>query len=440
MGARKISLLCEARTRRGARAAPVPVMLRDPRPNFASDAGLAPGRGYFCVRVLAAIAVPIHPADGKRRRKQRGKQRKRKRTTTRGDATHMSDEKTEQPSDQKLRKAREQGQVAKSTDLVEVACLGAIYLTLQSGEHYLADTLRAVVKDALDFCASDRSLHELAVAAADIGMHAAALLCGIAAIAMGAAFLALAPQTGLQMSFESVMPKFTSVSPGSGITKIFSMNSAIDLMKMTVKAAIIVAVMWQTIESAMPVVASALNQSIPQLIHVLWSVLMRILAVALGVFIAIGVFDFQLQKWLFIRKNRMSKDELKRERKENDGNPEMKGERKRLAKQLSQEGPKRGIANANVVVVNPVHYAVALRYDPVEFPLPVVLAKGTDEQALLLRRYATEAGVPIVANPPVARMLYKVPENQPVPEELFEVVAAILRWVDGLAIQPARTE
>jgi type III secretion protein U len=98
------------------------------------------------------------------------------------------------------------------------------------------------------------------------------------------------------------------------------------------------------------------------------------------------------------------------------------------------------VAGANVVVVNPTHYAVALRYDPTEFPLPVVLAKGTDAQALLIRRYATEAGVPIVANPPVARMLHKVPEKQPIPEELFEVVAAILRWVDGLAIQPATTE
>ncbi|CAB3769475.1 type III secretion system export apparatus subunit SctU [Paraburkholderia solisilvae] len=352
----------------------------------------------------------------------------------------MSDEKTEEPSEQKLRKVREEGQVAKSTDLVEVACLGAIFITLQAGEHYLAGTLRAIVQDALDFCASDRSLQQLGIAAADIGMHAAVLLCGIAAVALGAALCALVPQTGLQMSFEAVMPKFTAVSPASGITKIFSMNSMVDLIKMTVKAAIIVVVMWQTIESAMPVVASALNQSIPQLIHVLWSVVMHILAVAFGVFIVIAAFDYKLQTWLFVRKNRMSKDEVKREHKENDGNPEMKGERKRRAKEISQEGPKRGIANANVVVVNPVHYAVALRYDPVEFPLPVVLAKGTDHEALLLRRYATEAGVPIVANPPVARMLHKVPESQPIPEELFEVVAAILRWVDSLAIQPARTE
>ncbi|HEV3104153.1 MAG TPA: type III secretion system export apparatus subunit SctU [Trinickia sp.] len=352
----------------------------------------------------------------------------------------MSDEKTEEPSQQKLKKVREQGQVAKSTDLVEVACLGAILITLMAGGHFFADTLRLIVKDALDFMSGDRSMQALALTMSDIGMHAVGLLCGVAAVALVAALCALAPQTGLQISLETVMPKLDSISPGSGIKKIFSMNAAIDLAKMTVKAVIVIAVMWQTIKNSLPVVASALDHSVPQLISVLWSVLMRVAAVALGAFIVIGVFDYKLQKWLFIRKNRMSKDEVKREHKESEGNPEMKGERKRLARELSQEGPKRGVARANVVVVNPTHYAVALRYDPTEFPLPVVLAKGTDAQALLIRRYATEAGVPIVANPPVARMLHKVPEKQPIPEELFEVVAAILRWVDGLAIQPATTE
>jgi type III secretion protein U len=270
-------------------------------------------------------------------------------------------------------------------------------------------------------------------------MHAIGLICGVAAVALGAAILALAPQTGLKISLQSVMPKFTSISPGSGLQRIFSMNSAIDLAKMVFKAAILLAVMWQTIKGAMPVVASSLDQSVPQLIGVLWSVLMHVVVVALGVFIAIGAFDYKLQKWLFIRKNRMSKDEIKREHKESEGNPEVKGERKRMARELSQEGPKGGVSRANVVVVNPVHYAVALRYDPKEFPLPVVLAKGVDDQALLLRRYAMQARVPIVANPPVARMLHKVPVNQPIPEDLFEVVAAILRWVDGLAPQTAHT-
>lgn len=351
----------------------------------------------------------------------------------------MSDEKTEQPSDKKLRKVREEGQVAKSSDLVEVACVGVVFVALQAGATHLADMLRAVLNDALVFASGAHSMQDLLHALTDIGLHAIELLIGIAALAFFAAVLALLPQTGMQISMAAATPKLASVSPASGLKRMVSLTALLDLAKMTVKAAILIVVMWQTIKNALPVVASALDRSIPQLVEVLWSVLMHVVAVAFGVFVVIGAVDYRLQKWLFIRRNRMSKDELKREHKESDGNPEMKGERKRLARELSQEGPKRGVGRATVVVVNPVHYAVALRYDPVEFPLPVVLARGVDGEALLLRRYATELGVPIVANPPVARMLHKVPENQPIPEELFEVVAAILRWVDGLAPrQPPR--
>ncbi|MEJ0003126.1 MAG: type III secretion system export apparatus subunit SctU [Pararobbsia sp.] len=352
----------------------------------------------------------------------------------------MSDEKTEEPSEKKLKKAREDGQIAKSTDLVEVATLGAVVVVLVAGQHYLVDSLRAVVKGAVDFTHGDRSLQDLSVTCSGIAMHAIALLCGVPVITLFGAILALAPQTGIQISLQTIMPKLNAVSPSSGLQKIFSMNAVIDLAKMTIKAALLTTVMWQTIKQSMPIVASSLDQSVPQLIGVLWSVLMHVFGVALGVFVVIGVFDYKLQKWLFVRKNKMSKDEVKREHKESEGNAEVKGERRRLAKEMSREEPKRGMGRANVVVVNPVHYAVALRYDPAEHPLPVVIAKGLDDEALLLRRYATECHVPIVANPPVARMLHKVPENQPVPEELFEVVAAILRWVDGLAIPPAKTE
>lgn len=349
----------------------------------------------------------------------------------------MSDEKTEEPSAQKLKKVREEGQVAKSTDIVEVACLGAVFVALQAGADRFAGALRAVVQDALDFTGGNRSTQDLSIALADIGSHAFTLLVGVAGLALAAALLALMPQTGLQIAMQAAMPKLDAVSPAAGIKKIFSLNALTDLAKMTVKGLVVAIVMWQTIEGMLPVVASAMEHSVPQLIAVLWAVLMRVIATALAVFAVIAVVDYKLQKWLFVRRNRMSKDEVKREYKDSEGDPEMKGERKRLAKELVNSGPKQNVRRANVVVVNPVHYAVALRYAPSEFPLPVVVARGLDAQALMLRRYASEAGVPVVANPPVARMLHRVSENQPIPEELFEVVAAILRWVDGLAAPAA---
>jgi type III secretion protein U len=352
----------------------------------------------------------------------------------------MSDDKTEAPSDQKLRKAREKGEVAKSTDVVEVASLGSMLVVLQAGQQYLVSSLRGIVKSSIDFMSGPRSMDDFYATLGDMTGHAVSMVCGIAAIGMFAAILALVPQTGLKFSFEAVSPKFDAVNPATGLKKIFSMNAMIDLLKMTVKGLLIVVVMKQTIVSVMPVVASALDQPLPQLIHVLWSVMERVLGTALGVFIVIAAVDYKLQAVMFIRKQRMSKEDVKREHKESDGNPEVKGERKRLAHKLANENPKGGLKRANVVVVNPVHYAVALRYDPSEYALPVVIAKGLDEQALLLRRHAADLGIPIVANPPVARQLYKVSENQPIPEELFEVVATILQWVNSLGTKAAITE
>jgi type III secretion protein U len=347
----------------------------------------------------------------------------------------MSDEKTEKPTAKKLKKVREQGQVTKSTDLVETACLAAVLMVLFAGERFLTASLREVLQIALDFTGGDHSVHQMTIALYAMGGHLLALLCGVALVAMVGALIALAPQTGLVIALEAVSPKLNAVSPGSGIQKIFSLSAVMDLLKMTVKAVVIVAVMWTTIKSVLPLVASALYQTLDQLTAVLWSVILKILGVAVVVYGLIGVVDYRLQAWLFIRKNRMSKDEVKREFKESDGNPEMKGERKRVAHEIANQAPKKDMRRANVLVVNPTHYAVALRYAPEEFPLPLVIAKGTDEQALLLRRYAAEENVPIVSNPPVARMLHKVDENAPIPEDLFEVVAAILRWVDSLAAQ-----
>lgn len=350
----------------------------------------------------------------------------------------MSDDKTEEPSQQKLRKAREKGEVAKSTDVVEVVCLGSMLMVLQSGQHYLVESLRGVINSSMAFMSGPRSMDDLYTTLGDMAGHAVGMICGVAAVALFAAIVALAPQVGLQFSFEAIAPKFDAVNPASGLQKIFSANSMLDLAKMVVKAVLIVAVMRVAIISVMPVVAGALEQPLAQLIAVLWSVVMKVLGTALGVFIVIAAVDYKLQAMMFNRKQKMSKDEVKREHKESDGNQEVKGERKKLAHQLANEGPKGGLRRANVVVVNPVHYAVALRYDPSEFPLPVVIAKGLDEQALLLRRQAADLGISIVANPPVARLLYKVAQNQPIPEDLFEVVAAILRWVQGLSGQSAQ--
>ncbi|PLZ00290.1 type III secretion system protein [Burkholderia sp. WAC0059] len=354
----------------------------------------------------------------------------------------MAEEKTEEPTSKKLEKVREEGQVAKSTDMVEFACLAAMLLALYAGGHYLADTMRADVIDALDFVSSDdHSVQALLATAGKMGRAALGVMLPVSILGVVAALVALAPQTGLKLSMKAINPKFDAVNPGNGIKRIFSMKSLLELVKMIVKAAVLFAVMWKTIEWLLPLVASSLYQPLPLLSAMLWSVFLKQLTVAVGIYLVIAAVDYRLQAWMFIRQNRMTKDEVKRERKDQDGDPMVKGERRRLARQFAMEQPaKARLARANMLVVNPTHYAVAVRYKPDEFPLPVVLAKGVDDEALMLRRLAFDMGVPIVANPPVARALHNVPEDEAIPEELFEVVAAILRWVDSVGARRAPEE
>lgn len=344
----------------------------------------------------------------------------------------MSDEKTEQPTEKKLREARRDGEVSKSTDLIDGILLAAGVIVLLACGDMIVDATRSSLTIALRFVSGDHDLVALSIALEQIGVRLAGALVVPLLAATIAVCVALIPQTGFQVSMKPVAFKLSAVSPMAGIKKIFSVRALIDLAKMIVKGLIVALVMWETIRTMLPMVVGSLYQPLPQLSRLFAGMVMKLFGVAALVFIVMGAADVKLQKWLFIRSKKMSKDEVKREHKQDEGDPVIKGERRRIARELASSAPRPKVGAANVMVVNPTHYAVAIRYAPDENPLPVVIAKGFDEEAARLRREAHSADVPIVGNPPVARALYKVEIGAPIPEELFETVAAILRWVDSL--------
>lgn len=344
----------------------------------------------------------------------------------------MSDEKTEEATPHKLRKAREEGQTFKSEDLARCAALAAVVGALYFGESNATDSLRSLVETALRFVAGEHDDTALFASLTAVFFAACRVLLPVVAAAALASTVSRIMQIGFQVSFKPIEPKFDNVNPASGIKRVFSMRSLLMLILTVAKAAAVGAVMWFAIRQLFPLVSGALFQPLGALIRVIWEVILKLILVAIVVFLIIGAIDFLIQRMLFMRKQRMTKDEVKREYKESQGDPMLKGERKRLAKKLIMTDAPKSLAAANMLVVNPTHYAVAIRYRAEECPLPVVIAKGIDEQAARLRRLADDAGVPIVANPPVARALYNVPTDAPIPDEMFEVVAAILRWVDGI--------
>ena len=352
----------------------------------------------------------------------------------------MSDEKTEQPTEKKLRDARKDGETSKSTDLVEAVIMAAVIGVLVFAGGGFASACRAIVDTAQNFVRGDHALPELYASLLTIGIQFAIVIVPCVVAAGIGAIAGLAPQVGFEIATKPAVPDLNRVNVAEGLKRIFTWRSVIELGKMILKTVVIGCVMWVTIMRMLPLVVGSLYQPLPQLSVMFWGLLLKLFGVAALVYIIIGAVDVKLQHVMFMRKMRMSKDEIKREHKDQEGDPKIKGERKRLARDLVMNAaPQQRVGQANALIVNPTHYAVAVRYAPDEHPLPLVTAKGMDETAAQLRRFAQEANVPIIGNPPVARALYKVDVDEPIPEELFETIATILRWIDSIGAKADRS-
>ncbi|HEV3423842.1 MAG TPA: type III secretion system export apparatus subunit SctU [Paraburkholderia sp.] len=347
----------------------------------------------------------------------------------------MADEKTEEPSEKKLRDARRDGETVKSPDLSFALLLIAASLGFAIAGPAMGEHLRAMLHLALDVRSVDKPAFDLRRALVGIASQAALLLFLPVGAAVVTATVAVAAQVGFQVSLKPLEPKFSAINPASGLKRIFSVRSLVDLAKMLVKSAIIGAALWKALLALAPLVLGVAYEPVPDLIQISWSALCRLFAVGGVLYLVIGVADYAVQHWLFIRDHRMSKDDLKREHKDSEGDPHLKGKRKQVAREIVEGNPDKKVASAQAVIVNPTHYAVAVRYMPGEYDLPRVVAKGVDADALEIRRMAMRHGVPIVGNPPLARALYLVPLDDAIPESCFKAVAAVLAWVEDLAAQ-----
>ncbi|MFA4694083.1 type III secretion system export apparatus subunit SctU [Xanthomonas perforans] len=344
----------------------------------------------------------------------------------------MSEEKTEKPTEKKLRDARKDGEVPVSPDVTAAAVLFGALLVMKSAGDYFSDHVRALMTIGFDFSEHTRDAAAINRALGHIGIQGLLLMLPFLAACLVAGMAGGAFQTGLNASLKPVAPKFDSLNPATGVKKLFSLRSLINLLKLIIKAILIGVVLWVGIRALMPMIIGLAYETPLDVAQIAWRTLGMLFALGVLLFVLVGAADWSVQRWLFIRDKRMSKDEQKREVKESEGDPEIKDKRKEFAKELVFGDPRERVAKAKVMVVNPTHYAVALAYEPDDFGLPQVVAKGVDDGALELRAFAHNQGIPIVANPPLARALYQVELGDAIPEPLFETVAVVLRWVDEL--------
>lgn len=345
----------------------------------------------------------------------------------------QSEDKTEQPTVKKLKDARKEGQVSKSADLTGAVSMGAVLLLLAAGSSYLQSSLREIVTIATQFVAGDHSITNMHVQLLKMVRAAVNPVVPCVCAAALAALVVQAIQVGVKVAMKPVVPNLSAIDPMSGLKRIFSRRTVVEMVKMLLKVALVGVVAYYTVRSLFPLIVGSLYQPLESLQQLVGTVVLRLALIITAFFILVGLADVRLQLGLFIKKMMMTKDEVKREYKQREGDPQIKQERRRLAREyVTGPPPASRVHLANMMIVNPTHYAVAIRYAPDEHPLPRVIAKGMDEQAAVLRALARDASVPIIGNPPVARALYRVTVDEPIPEELFETVAAILRWVEAI--------
>lgn len=356
----------------------------------------------------------------------------------------MSGEKTEEPTKKKLDDARKKGQSPKSQDVNAAMGLIGLLVVLIVMAESMFDQLSDIVLRALQQGVIAKSNEELLALMVELVKTGIKTILPFVAASVALGCAASFAQVGFNLTFEPLSPKFDKLNPAEGLKKLFSVRSIIDFLKMVAKAIALGAVLWVLITGMVPLLVGAVYFDPAGVGMLGWKALLKLLAAGCIVFVVVGPVDFGLQLWLFKRDQKMSKDDIKRENKESEGDPQLKGQRKQIAKEMATSPPEKRVPGSSVVVTNPTHYAVALRYEPGETPLPIIVAKGMDAEAMRIRAIAERSGVPIVGNPPLARALHKLNLDDPVPEELFEAVAAVLRWVNYLKTlavpQPAAPE
>jgi flagellar biosynthetic protein FlhB len=340
-------------------------------------------------------------------------------------------ERTESPSQKRLDDAREKGQVPRSRDLTAAAVVLAGGLGLYSMDTIVGDQLLGLMHDGLSVTRSEaldtgRMLLQFEHGAAQ-GLRAAAPILGLLLAAAVVAPLAIG---GWNFSSQALAPDFSRLGPVAGFGRMFSLRSLIELAKALARFLVVGLVAGVVLHGQFhrftALVIEPTREAIGHALTLCGSALIA-LGGALG---AIALIDAPLALWQHHKSLRMSRQELRDEHKESEGSPEIKSRVRRAQQALARKRMMQEVPRADVVVTNPTHYAVALRYDETRMRAPIVVAKGRDLIALRIRELAAEHGVPTLEAPPLARALHASCElGEEVPARLYAAVAKVLTYV-----------
>jgi flagellar biosynthetic protein FlhB len=356
-----------------------------------------------------------------------------------------STEKTLEPTEKRLRDARKKGDVPSSKEtgnmVVVVALLGIIAFVLPFQTPKIVDALFGLIEQSasLNVAAGAPGVTRLGQVMSDFATNVVIAIAPMFAVLVVGAAIGAVIQGETVISFERIRPKLSKLSPAEGLKRLFSANSLVEFIKSIVKVfAIGGLAIWFTNQAVRQIwtMSGFLPEYLPAY---LVAASQKLLMAAAILLVPIAIADILWRRFDWRKKQRMSQKDLRDEVKESEGSPEIRGKRAQRRRELSQQRTIAVIPIADVILTNPTHYSVALKYDPAADMAPVCIAKGADLIALRIREVALEHEIPIIENKPLARLLYDTVEiDQVVPVEHWEIVAEIISYVFDLKNNKSR--
>lgn len=340
-------------------------------------------------------------------------------------------EKTEQPTPKKLQDAAEKGQIARSKDLGTAFVLIASAASMLMFGKMLAVGVLNVGQRMMSLNQKDMfDTNSMFTAWGAVGQELLPPLAAIFGFILVAAFVGNCLLGGFNFSWQAAGPKLSKMSPLKGFKRMFGLQALVELVKGILKVAVVVTVAYLLLKFFfMDIMALSLMSEPNNIESALYILAWLFLGLCSSVSI-IAMVDAPYQKWNHIKQLKMSLQEIKDEHKNSEGSPEIKARIRRTQMQMSMKRMMQEVPTADVIVTNPTHFAVALKYDQGKFRAPVVVAKGVDEVAMHIRKIANEHKVPVIESPALARSIFYTTElDHPIPEQLFAAVAQVLAYV-----------
>ena len=339
-------------------------------------------------------------------------------------------EKTEPASPRRLEKAREEGQVARSRELVTFVMLATGLACLWSMGESMAVQLGSALRNGLQFeraAAFDTS--HMMVQAGNAVLHALQALIPLLALMVVAALVAPMLLGGWLLSAKSLAPKFSKLNPIAGIGRMFSAETLAELIKTIVKSLLVGSIAWWVISGNLQIIMALMSEPVHEALAHTLRIVASSCALIIGSLLLVAAIDVPYQLWSHHKKLRMSREDLRQEQKESDGDPQVKAQIRRQQQQMAKRRMMAEVPKADIIVTNPTHFAVALKYSDKDMRAPRVIAKGTDLVALRIRELAKEHHIPVLEAPPLTRALYRHTRlDAEIPVALYAAVAEVLAW------------